>query len=179
MSREGLIIAAVGPDRAGIVDRLSGAIFEQGCNLEDSRMAILGGEFAVIVLVGGAPDRLDEVKRAASKICAELDLVVQFKPTRMPSAVAGAPERIAYRLTAVSLDHPGIVHRITHLLASHNVNVADLETRIGLAPVSGSPIFSLELEAQVPADLPVARLREALRQLSDAENIDIELRAKV
>ncbi len=45
--REGLIISAIGRDRPGIVDRLSGAIFRNGCNLEDSRMAILGGEFAL------------------------------------------------------------------------------------------------------------------------------------
>ncbi len=40
-----------------------------------------------------------------------------------------------------------------------------------------SVIFSLELEALVPAGQPVARLRDALKELSDAENIDLELRA--
>ena len=176
MSREGLIISAVGRDRPGIVDNLSGIIFEQGCNLEDSRMAILGGEFALIVLVSGSEDGLEQVKRAAGKICADLDFTAQFRTTRIGPAGPEAAERLPYRLTAVSLDHPGIVHRITHVLAQHGVNVANLETRIGLAPVSGSPIFSLEMEAQVPAAVSIAQLRDALRKVAEEENIDVDLR---
>jgi glycine cleavage system transcriptional repressor len=175
--REGLIVAAVGPDRPGIVDRISGAIFKLGLNLEDSRMAILGGEFAVVALVGGPAERLSEAKRAIEEICAELRLSVQFRATRVGASGPESRERIPYRLTAVAMDHPGIVHRITHLLAAHEVNVANLETRLGFAPISATPIFSLELEAQVPADLPLARLREALKELSDAENIDLDLKA--
>ena len=173
--REGLIISAIGRDRPGIVDSLSGAIFEKGCNLEDSRMAILGGEFALVVLVSGAPEGLAEVRRAAGAIASALDLTVQFKDTRIGPAGPDRVERIPYKLTAVSLDHPGIVHRIAHLLASHDVNVASLETRLTHAPVSGTPIFALELEAQVPASLPLEQLREALGRLSEEENIDIDL----
>lgn len=175
--REGLIITAVGPDRPGIVDRISGAIFQHGCNLEDSRMAILGGEFALIVLVAGPPDRLAEVKAAVAAICSELDLTAQFKFTRAAAGDAGRRERIPYCLTAVSMDHPGIVHKVTHLLAGCEINVADLQTRLSLAPVSGTPIFSMEVEVHVPAGMPLARLREVLKELSDAENIDIDLRA--
>ena len=179
MLREGLIVAAVGRDRPGIVDRISGAIFQAGCNLEDSRMAILGGEFALVALVSGPEKRLEEVRSAVAKLSGELELVVQFKSTRPEPPGPGREERIPYQLTAVSMDHPGIVHRITHLLAEHGVNVANLETRLAHAPVSGTPIFSLELEAQVPGELPMARLREALKALSDSENIDLDLRAEV
>jgi glycine cleavage system transcriptional repressor len=175
--REGLIVAAVGPDRPGIVDRISGAIFKLGLNLEDSRMAILGGEFALVALVGGAAERLGEAKQAIDEICSELGLSVQYRPTRIGASGPEVRERIPYRLTAVAMDHPGIVHKLTNLLARHEVNVANLETRLGYAPVSATPIFSLQLEAQVPAGQPLARLREALKQLSDAENIDLDLRA--
>ena len=175
--REGLIISALGRDQPGIVDRISGVIFNQGCNLEDSRMAILGGEFAFMVLVGGSGDRLAEVRRRVEAICGELELTALFKATLIGASGPEARERIPYRVTAVAMDHPGIVHRITHVLAQHGVNVASLETRLSNAPVTGAPIFSLEMEAQVPADLPIARLRETLRQLSDAENIDLEMRA--
>jgi glycine cleavage system transcriptional repressor len=175
--REGLIISAIGRDRPGIVDRLSGVIFEKGCNLEDSRMAILGGEFTLVVLVSGPPERLAEVRRAEEEIARELELTVQSKETRIGHAGVEAGERIPYKLTAVSLDHPGIVHRITNLLARLGVNVADLETRLTHAPVTGAPIFTMEMVAEVPAAQPVGRLREALKALSDAENIDIDLRA--
>jgi glycine cleavage system transcriptional repressor len=175
--REGLIIAAVGQDRPGIVDRLSGAIFKVGCNLEDSRMAILGGEFALVVLVSGPRERLEEARRELARICEELGFTVQFKKTQAGPPRPEPAGRISYLLSAVALDQPGIVHKVTHLLSEHQVNVATLETRVSHAPDSGTPVFSLELLAQVPAKLPIARLRQALRDLSDAENIDLDLRA--
>ncbi|MBM3890900.1 MAG: glycine cleavage system protein R, partial [Verrucomicrobia bacterium] len=44
--RQYLVVSAVGQDRPGIVDRISEFILDHDCNIEDSRMAILGGEFA-------------------------------------------------------------------------------------------------------------------------------------
>ena len=43
-----IAISAVGQDRPGIVNELSRAILEYGCNIVDSRMTVLGGEFAII-----------------------------------------------------------------------------------------------------------------------------------
>jgi len=54
--------------------------------------------------------------------------------------------------------------------------VAQLDTKLSLAPVTGTPVFSLELEAQVPTDLSVAELRAELSRVAEDENIDIELR---
>ena len=52
MQHNALILLATGRDRPGIVDRISGLIFAAGCNLEDSRMGILGGEFSLMVPSG-------------------------------------------------------------------------------------------------------------------------------
>ena len=48
-----LVISALGDDRPGIVNDLSTVILEYGCNIADSRMSVLGGEFALILLVAG------------------------------------------------------------------------------------------------------------------------------
>ena len=49
--RRYVVLTAVGPDRPGLVNQLSSLIREAGASIEDSRMAILGGEFAMILLV--------------------------------------------------------------------------------------------------------------------------------
>ena len=51
MARAYAVLTAIGPDRVGIVDDVSGAVSEGSCNIEESKMAVLGGEFAVIMLV--------------------------------------------------------------------------------------------------------------------------------
>src|SRR5438128_8719920 len=42
-------LSAIGHDRPGIVADLAELIYECDCNLEDSSMTILGGEFAVLL----------------------------------------------------------------------------------------------------------------------------------
>src|SRR5205085_11788606 len=46
-----LIISALGPDRPGIVGELTGHLHSAGCNLLDSRMINLRGEFAMMILL--------------------------------------------------------------------------------------------------------------------------------
>ena len=48
-----LILTAVGPDRVGLVEKISEFIARHGCNIEDSKMAVFCGEFALIVLIAG------------------------------------------------------------------------------------------------------------------------------
>ena len=175
MSNEAFIVLATGRDRAGIVERISGAIYDSGCNLEDSRMSILGGEFALIVLVAGPSENVTKAREDLESIADELGLTMQLKPTALPDG--DAVRALPYRLQAIAMDHPGIVHKVTRLLSRRGVNVARLDTRLSHAPVTGTPIFSLELEAQIPVDLSVPRLRTELQQLAEEENIDIELRA--
>ncbi len=45
-----VILTGVGRDRVGIVAELTHLLFELGCNLLDSSMTLLRGEFAIIVM---------------------------------------------------------------------------------------------------------------------------------
>ena len=45
-----IVFSVLGDDRPGIVDELSTAILEHQCNIEDSRMSVMGGVFAVITM---------------------------------------------------------------------------------------------------------------------------------
>ncbi len=177
MVREGLIVTAVGTDRPGIVDRLSGVILDEGCNLEDSRMAILGGHFALIVLVTGDAEALGRLPSALSRLEDELGLGLQLRSTRLEPAKGEARAGLLYRITAVAMDHPGIVHRISHLLADRGINVAALDTRVTHAPTTGTPVFSLTIDAQVPPGVSLARLRSVLARLADDEDLDLEVHA--
>ena len=48
-----LVITATGADRPGIVDEFARVVADCGCNIGDSRMAVLGSEFAMVVLLSG------------------------------------------------------------------------------------------------------------------------------
>ena len=49
--KEYLVLSGMGPDKPGIVKAISEAAYNTGCSIEDSRMVLLGGEFAILVLL--------------------------------------------------------------------------------------------------------------------------------
>ena len=76
------------------------------------------------------------------------------------------------------VDRPGIVHAVTDLLAKRSVNVASFESRVSFAPLSGTPLFVLEANLQVPSELALADLRREITALCQDENLDLSLEAK-
>src|SRR3954453_12481984 len=80
-----LVLTAVGPDRPGLVNEISSLVLAAGANLEDSRMAILGGEFALLMLVSGEPKAIDEVELRGGDLGARLGVRVLSKPTSSPA----------------------------------------------------------------------------------------------
>ncbi len=45
------LLSAVGKDKPGIVAAVSAVLFQAGCNIEDSTMARLGGDFAIMLML--------------------------------------------------------------------------------------------------------------------------------
>ncbi len=170
-----LVLTAVGPDRPGLVNALSSLILQSGSNLEDSRMAILGGEFALLVLVSGDTEHVERVEREAPALGEKLGLRIMLKrtsvdPVRRPF--------LPYALRVTGVDRPGIVHGVTELLAQRHINVASLESRLAHAPLSGTPMFVLEADLQVPSELALAELRRELGALCEEENLDYVLEGR-
>lgn len=167
-----LILTAVGPDRVGLVEKISEFISRHGCNIEDSKMAVFCGEFALILLISGAGPALVKIANDHNQLEVATGLTVSFKtPTdRKPS-----DSLLPYRLTASCMDHPGIVYQISGVLSSLGINIEAMETDTYAAPISGTPIFRLAAEISIPAKTNIAQLRERFAAIQREENIDIDI----
>lgn len=166
-----LVLTAIGPDRPGLVSEISAAIHAAGANLEDSRMAILGGEFALLVLVSGPEAAATAVERAAGPLGDKLGLRLLSKRT----ARGQTKHYLPYRISVTGFDRPGIVSRVSEVLARRGVNVASLESRLEYAPLSGTPMFVLEADLQIPSEVALGELRRELTLQCDEENLDLSL----
>jgi glycine cleavage system transcriptional repressor len=170
--REHLILTAIGPDRVGLVEKISEFISRHGCNIEDSKMAVFCGEFAVIILITGDGAGLVKLARDSREIESETGLSISIKtPLPRKSGEFSLP----YKLTASCMDHPGIVYQISTVLRDLGINIESMETKTYSAPVSGTPLFQLEAALAVPAHANINRLRERFAEIQREQNIDIDL----
>ncbi len=172
MARGFSVLTAVGPDRVGIVDDISGAVSRAGANIEESKMAVLGGEFAVIMLISGPDAALQALCAELPSLGQKLGLRITCQPTHEPRAEEkGRP----YLLTAVCLDTPGIVHSVTALLRRHAINIEDLETETAAAPWTGAPMFRLSAHLVIGPSVSIGTLKEELARLQREHDLDVQL----
>lgn len=141
-------VTAIGADRPGIVAAVTKAFAELGCNLEDSSMTILRGQFAMMLVVDAPPPvGVHELDAALVAPAEAFDLVVTVRRAAEPEVVAADGPWI---VSVYGADHPGIVHGVTALLAELSVNIVDLSTRI-IGEVD-APVYTMVLEVTLPSD---------------------------
>ncbi len=168
-----LVISALGADRAGIVDELSNIIYTHELNIEDSRMTVLGGEFAILLLVSGKQSALEQLQAMSADIEQALQMRLLIKAT---TESAPAANNIPYSVEVTAIDHPGIVGNISRFFSSRNINIVNLQTERYAAPHTGSPMFALHMTIGLSADTNIAQLRDAFTEVCDELNLDAELK---
>ena len=71
-----LVLSALGKDKPGIVDQLSKAVFDLGCNITDTRMTVLGGEFALLQMIEGQWNQLAKLENSIAELSSRLGLTI-------------------------------------------------------------------------------------------------------
>lgn len=166
------IITGIGPDKPGLVGELTGHLHAAGANLLDSRMVNLRGQFAIVLLIETPEAGGDSLAKSLPQVGERLGLSINVI---RQSTAARPAQGVPFRLKTYSMDQPGIVHRVTHLLHEHGVNIEELETRQESAAFAGTPIFLMEARLTVPASVPVRKLRSDLETLCETLNCDVDL----
>jgi glycine cleavage system transcriptional repressor len=157
------------------VEDVSEFVFVRGGNIEDSRMANLNGQFAMIMLIGGAQDAIERISAELADLRSSAGLYVQLTPAiHTPTTDR---HWLPYRLTGRALDQSGLVHKITDLLRSFEISIETMNTTLEAAPMTGAPVFSLDMILAVPSDTSLIDLRSEVARVCDALNIDWSLGA--
>ena len=154
------------------MDDTSTLLSENGANIEDSRMAVMGGCFSMMTLFSCSHDQLEDIRDGLEKL-KRLGLQSSLYEAEEPDSIPPAKASLPLRLEVTAMDHPHIVQKIVHILRDHDVNILSLNTHVMQAPLSGSPLFNLSLEAAVPADRPISKVKDDLHVLAEEINLDL------
>lgn len=162
------VIATVAADRPGIVSELSAIIHGLDLNIEDSRMTVLGGEFAVLMSISGADPALADLEAQLAGQAEAGGFAYLYRRTGERTE---AP-RERHRVTVEAMDHPGIVRGVTAFFSDRGVNIRELTTQTQRAAHTGAPIFSISMEIEVPAEESTDTLQEAFLAFCEREGLD-------
>jgi glycine cleavage system transcriptional repressor len=166
---EHFLINALGPDKTGLVEELSAAVMENGYGIADSRMAILGDHFSVLMLVSGNKKGEEGLRKRFARL---KTLEITMRPVKERHALPGL---LLYSIRIIGGDARGIVHSITNYLKSRSVNVAAMETWVTYAPHSGTEVFNMHITAEVPQDVNIREFKEGLTGICDGLNLDVDI----
>ena len=168
---QSLVFTFIGPDKPGLVQKISRAVTDCGGNWLESRMAQLSGQFAGIARIGIDAARADELRRCLEQLSGgELTVVVQ------PSADDVAPAKCrVLKLSIVGNDRPGIVREVAGALADRSINVREMSTNITSAPMTAESLFEAYASIEVPLALDLGELQQRLDAIAGELTVDISL----
>lgn len=164
-----IVLSAIGTDRPGVVKEISKAVYDCGGNIEESRMASLGAEFAVLLLISGNWHTLTKLETAFDDLTGTDALTITLKKT---NSRTDQEDCIPYGLDVVCLDQPGIVFQLAEFFAARKIEIADVLTRQYAAAHTGAPMFAVQMTINVPGTAPIAQLRDDFLDLCEQLNLD-------
>ena len=164
-----LVITVLGNDRAGLVDALSGAITRNGGNWERSEMIELAGKFAGVVLVTVAPSKADALKADLDRIEASGLLNIEVEAAGSGESRSG----LHYNVDVTGQDHPGIVHEISHALATNSCSIEEFSSEVVPAPMGGE-MFVARAVVETPDTVSLRALQGILEDVATDLMVDVE-----
>jgi len=168
-----LVITLTGDDRVGVVDDVTKIFLANHANVESSRMARLGGVFAMLMLVAVAEDKQTEFQVALDGLRSQ-GFELSIRPT-----VRGVSKKFTgwhkYQLNVRGADHEGIIHEIMHHLAQQGASVESADTGTEDAPFGAMKLFIMSAMVFTPPTLSLEHLQEELEAIGNQLNVDVEI----
>lgn len=171
-----IILTAVGPDRPGMAHALAQVLAEAGCNLEDTTMTRLGGEFAMILIVtppqGSSREQL-QTRLSPLEQSHHLFINSREIPDEVAlSAIDDSEQGPRFMVSAYGAERSGLLAKLTGVFTAHNLNITDVQSRVA----SRGTVYVMLFEIQLPPSLELATLQQDLEEAAVEIGVTINLR---
>ena len=176
--RSYVVFSSMGPDRPGLAREIAEFFTARGINIERSRGCVLGNEFGMIILTSGKTDDIEGLINDLDTLREKTGLDIHVRKTKAPSHRNVLPS-IPYKLTATSIDHPGIIHQICKALQQRGINIDDISTNVDHNPLTGANVFQMVCYFSLPPAVKIIDLKNTFNRISDEYNIDIRFEAVI
>ncbi|WP_394205438.1 glycine cleavage system protein R [Shewanella waksmanii] len=166
-----LVITALGSDRPGIVSRFARLASECDCDIVDSRMALFGNEFTLIMMMSGSWASITKMETSLPALSVELELMTVTKRTSKHT-----PRNYVSRLevTFNGKDQRGTMKKITQFLADRSLDLAAVRSHAE-EDSQGSPIQNVFLTINVPEKVDIDKLEISINDLAAEMSLSCQI----
>lgn len=169
-----VVLTGVGRDRVGIVAEVADQLYKLGCNLLDSSMTLLRGEFALILMVKLPEDQsVESLQNSLNDVERKMGLAIHVRELSTEEFEESVPQGSPYMISVYGADRPGIVAGITRAIADLNINITDVQTKY--SDSGGTQIFVMMLEVTVPEEIPPQAVEASLGQIGRDLSVDVSV----
>lgn len=168
------LVSIFGADRPGILAAAAKAVSKRNCNIENVSQTLLQDVFGGLLIVaapdGETPEGLQESLQTE---CRDLNLFVHVDQYAGGETGTAGARTHPYIVTAIGPDRQGIVAEVSTCLATHGVNITDMQAifKGGRKPLDNLMVF----EVDVPAEVEMDTLRADLQEVSTSLRLEINL----
>ncbi len=159
------MVTLIGEDQPGIVARITDALYQNDLVLGETSMMRLGGNFSMMMMVSGERDPNTVLAAAAERL--DLRLHVDDIAGKLHQHIA---PNIQVRV--MGADQPGIVAKVTGVLAAAGFNILELESDV--AGTTENPVYIMTIQGV--SETVVEVLQQAVEGL-DEEGVDVTVSA--
>jgi len=167
-------LTIIGCDHPGIVARATKILFDLGCNIADSSCTILGGQFAMILIISHPQFNSLESFTDAFKPLEQDGLSVFVRALKPGGEATPQMQGELCLISVYGSDKPGIVYPVVRELGERQINITDLNTKLVGSP--DRPVYVMMIEAVLPPDIPLEQLAEVMAGLKSKLQVDITVR---
>ena len=160
------VLTCIGQDRPGLVNAIAETIAAAGGNWLESRLEHLAGQFAGIVHIHLAEDRIPALTAALQSLPGLSVTIARGIATTEPPLEPLVLEILGH-------DRPGIVRDVTQAITKLGVNIEDFCSSIESAAFTGEEMFRAELKLALPDHITAEDIRRVLEKLADEIMVDI------
>jgi glycine cleavage system transcriptional repressor len=102
----------------------------------------------------------------------EKGIAAFFRPAGIPKQREGTG--ILSTIHVEGVDQCGIIYKVSRFLADNSVNIIRVHSKQKYSPQSGTAIYSVDLEVELPSHMGLHELKKGLQHVADALHVDIQ-----
>ena len=166
-----LVVTAMGADRPGIVSKFARLASECDCDIVDSRMALFGNEFTLIMMLSGSWPSITKMESTLPSLSVELELMTVMKRTAKHT-----PKNYISRLEVnfSGFDQRGTMKKITQFLADRSLDLGAVKPHAE-EDDTGEPTQNISLTINVPEKVDLEKLEVSMHELAKELSLECTL----